>query len=194
MRTGERVVVLGPPGAGKGTQCKLLAAARGLLHLSTGDLLRAEVATASALGEQVKAVLNRGDLVSDDLVLAIVRNRLSMHREGWLLDGFPRNSPQAAMLDDLLADLGQPLQVALQLQVPEEELVARLLSRGRSDDSEAVVRKRLQIYGQQTEPINAHYQGRGLLKCVNGLGSIEEVATRICNSLEEHQHGQETIC
>ena len=190
----ERVVVLGPPGAGKGTQCKLLAVARGLLHLSTGDLLRAEVAAESTLGQQVKAVVDRGDLVSDDLVLAIVRNRLSMHREGWLLDGFPRNSTQATMLDDLLADLGQPLQVALQLQVSEEELVARLLSRGRSDDSEAVVRKRLQIYAQQTEPINAHYQVRGLLKCVDGLGSVEEVATRISNSLDERNHSEETIC
>ena len=190
----ERVVVLGPPGAGKGTQCKLLAAARSLLHLSTGDLLRAEVAAESTLGQQVKAVVDRGDLVSDDLVLAIVRNRLSMHREGWLLDGFPRNSTQAIMLDDLLADLGQPLQVALQLQVSEEELVARLLSRGRSDDSAVVVRKRLQIYAQQTEPINAHYQGRGLLKCVDGLGSVEEVATRISNSLDERNHSEETIC
>lgn len=190
----ERVLVLGPPGAGKGTQCKLLAAARGLLHLSTGDLLRAEVAAESALGQQVKAVLNRGDLVSDDLVLAIVRNRLALHREGWLLDGFPRNSTQAAMLDDLLADLGQPLQVALQLQVPEEELVARLLSRGRSDDSEVVVRKRLQIHARQTEPINAHYQVRGLLRCVDGLGSVQEVATRIANSLDECQQGEDAIC
>ena len=190
----ERVVVLGPPGAGKGTQCKLLAAARGLLHLSTGDLLRAEVAAESTLGQQVKAVLHRGDLVSDDLVLAIVRNRLALHRGGWLLDGFPRNSTQAVMLDDLLADLGQPLQVALQLQVPEEELVGRLLIRGRSDDSEAVVRKRLQIYARQTEPINAHYQARELLKCVDGLGSVREVATRMANGLDECQQSEDTMC
>ena len=190
----ERIVVLGPPGAGKGTQCKLLAAARGLLHLSTGDLLRSEVAAESALGQQVQAVLDRGDLVSDHLVLAIVRNRLSPHREGWLLDGFPRNSTQAAMLDDLLSDLGQPLQVVLQLQVPEEELVARLLSRGRSDDTEAVARKRLLIHARQTDPVNAHYQGRGLLKCVDGLGSVREVAIRIAHSLDEGQHGQEKVC
>ena len=190
----KRVVVLGPPGAGKGTQCMVLAAARGLLHLSTGDLLRAEVAAGSSLGQQVKAVLGRGDLVSDDLVLAIVRHRLSLHQGGWLLDGFPRNSTQASMLDNLLADLKQPLQVALQLQVPEEELVARLLSRGRSDDNEAVVRKRLQIYARQTEPINARYQGQGLLHCVDGLGSIEEVAARICNSLDECAPSKETIC
>ena len=190
----ERVVVLGPPGAGKGTQCKLLAATRGLLHLSTGDLLRAEVAAESTLGQQVKAVLDRGDLVSDDLVLAIVRSRLAVHQEGWLLDGFPRNSTQAAMLDDLLADLGQPLQVALQLQVPEEELVARLLSRGRADDNEAVVRKRLQIYARQTEPISVHYQARGLLKRVDGLGSVQEVATRIARSLDECHHGGEVTC
>ena len=183
----ERVIVLGPPGAGKGTQCKLLAAARGLLHLSTGDLLRSEVEAETSLGQQVKTVVARGDLVSDDLVLAIVRNRLSSHGQGWLLDGFPRNFTQAAMLDDLLTALGQPLQLALHLQVPQEELVARLLSRGRSDDREAVVRKRLQIYAQQTEPINTHYQGQGLLKCVDGLGSVEVVASRICNSIDEHQ-------
>ena len=190
----ERVLVLGPPGAGKGTQCKLLAETRGLLHLSTGDLLRTEVAAESSLGQQVKAVVARGDLVSDDLVLAIVRNRLGIHREGWLLDGFPRNSTQATMLDSLLADLGQPLQVALQLQVPEEELVARLLGRGRLDDSEAVVRKRLQIYARETEPINAHYQARGLLRCVDGLGSVEEVATRIGNSLDQTGQREEAIC
>ena len=190
----ERVVVLGPPGAGKGTQCKLLAATRGLLHLSTGDLLRAEVAAESTLGQQVKAVLERGDLVSDDLVLAIVRSRLAVHQEGWLLDGFPRNSTQAAMLDDLLADLGEPLQVALQLQVSEEELVARLLSRGRADDNEAVVRKRLQIYARQTEPISVHYRVRGLLKPVDGLGSVQEVATRIASSLDECHHGRELTC
>ena len=142
----------------------------------------------------MQAVLNRGDLVSDDLVLAIVRSRLAAHQGGWLLDGFPRNATQAAMLDDLLGDLGQPLQVALQLQVREEELVARLLGRGRADDNEAVVRKRLQIYTQQTEPINAHYQARGLLTCVDGLGSVEEVASRIANSLDQRQQGQGAIC
>ncbi len=190
----ERVVILGPPGAGKGTQGQLLATARNLLHLSTGDLLRREVAAETSLGQQVKAVLERGDLVSDDLVLAIVSNRLRGHGNGWLLDGFPRNFPQATMLDKLLGDIKQPLQVALQLQVPEEELVKRLLSRGRSDDSEAVVRRRLQVYIQQTEPLNAHYQAQGLLMCVDGLGSVETVATRVCESLDQLQNGKHTVC
>ena len=178
-----RVIVLGPPGAGKGTQCRQLAKAKGLLHLSTGDLLRAEVAAESNLGQQVKAVLESGELVSDDLVLSIVRNRIDCQPDGWLLDGFPRNLAQAMMLDELLGRLGQPLQAALNLEVPEAELVQRLLSRGRNDDTEDVVRHRLHVYTVQTRPLVAHYQERGLLKLVDGVGGIEDVARRICDQL-----------
>ena len=178
-----RVVVLGPPGAGKGTQCRRLAEAKGLLHLSTGDLLRAEVAAQSDLGQQVQAVLESGELVSDDLVLSIVRNRIGRQTDGWLLDGFPRNLTQATMLDELLGTLEQPVQAALSLEVPEAELVQRLLVRGRSDDTEDVVRHRLQVYAVQTRPLVSHYQEQGLLKHVDGMGGIEDVARRICDQL-----------
>ena len=178
-----RVIVLGPPGAGKGTQCRRLATVKGLLHLSTGDLLRAEVAAQSSLGQQVQAVLESGELVSDELVLSIVRSRIGSQTDGWLLDGFPRNLTQAMMLDELLGTLGQPVQAALNLEVPEAELVQRLLGRGRSDDTEDIVRHRLHVYAVQTRPLVTHYQGQGLLRHVDGMGGIEDVAQRICNQL-----------
>ena len=126
----QRLLFLGPPGAGKGTQAQRLAASHGLLHLSTGDLLRAEVEAGTPLGQEAKAVMARGELVSDDLVLAIVRHRLETHQGGWLLDGFPRNLPQAVALDGLLAELGQSIELVLLMELEDPVLLQRLLGRG----------------------------------------------------------------
>ena len=142
----HRLLFVGPPGAGKGTQAERLAANHGLLHLSTGDLLRAEVKAGSELGKEAEAVMNRGELVSDALVLAIVRSRLQSHSGGWLLDGFPRNLAQAEALDALLSELNQPLQSVLLMELDDDELVQRLLARGRADDNEEVIRHRLSVY------------------------------------------------
>ena len=175
----HRLLFVGPPGAGKGTQAERLAASHGLLHLSTGDLLRAEVKAGSDLGKEAEAVMNRGELVSDELVLAIVRSRLQNHSGGWLLDGFPRNLAQAEALDALLSELNQPLQSVLLMELDDEELVQRLLARGRADDNEEVIRNRLSVYREQTAPLINHYEQRGQLKRVLSTGTIEAVAEQI---------------
>lgn len=180
----QRLLFLGPPGAGKGTQAQLLASERGLLHLSTGDLLRAEVKAGSDLGREAEAVMARGELVSDALVLAIVRSRLEGHQGGWLLDGFPRNPAQAEALDALLADLGQEIEQVVLLELDDAVLIQRLLGRGRNDDNEEVIRHRLSVYHDQTAPLIAHYRNRGQLVAVDGAGGVEEISSRIAAVLD----------
>lgn len=180
----QRLLFLGPPGAGKGTQAQRLAASHGLLHLSTGDLLRAEVEARSPLGLEAEAVMARGALVSDELVLAIVRHRLEGHGGGWLLDGFPRNLSQALALDGLLAELGQSIELVLLLELEDPLLLQRLLARGRADDNAEVIQHRLQVYRDQTAPLIAHYQSQGLLQAVEAAGTVEEIGARISALVE----------
>jgi len=175
----QRLLFLGPPGAVKGTQAQQLAESQWLLHLFTGDLLRAEVAAGTPLGQEAEAVMARGELVSDALVLAIVRSRLEGHSGGWLLDGFPRNVAQADALASLLAELGQQIELVVLMELDDAVLVQRLLARGRADDNEAVIRHRLEVYRQQTEPLIAYYRERGLIASVEAAGSVEEIAGRI---------------
>ena len=175
----QRLLFLGPPGAGKGTQAQRLAETQNLLHLSTGDLLRAEVAAGSELGKEAEAVMARGELVSDALVLAIVRSRLQTHSGGWLLDGFPRNVAQADALAQLLDELGQQIELVVLMELDDAVLVQRLLSRGRADDNEDVIRHRLEVYRQQTEPLIAYYRERNLLAPVEAAGTVEEIGERI---------------
>jgi adenylate kinase len=175
----QRLLFLGPPGAGKGTQAVKLAETHGLLHLSTGDLLRAEVAAGSDLGKEAEAVMARGELVSDALVLAIVRSRLSGHDAGWLLDGFPRNLAQAEALDALLGELNQQIELVVLMELDDAVLIQRLLSRGRADDNESVIRHRLEVYREQTAPLIEHYRGKGLLQAVEASGTVDAIAERI---------------
>ena len=175
----QRLLFLGPPGAGKGTQAVKLAESHGLLHLSTGDLLRAEVAAGSELGKEAEAVMARGELVSDELVLAIVRSRLTSHEGGWLLDGFPRNLAQAEALDALLGELNQQIELVVLMELDDAVLIQRLLSRGRADDNEAVIRHRLEVYREQTAPLIEHYRSKGLLQSVEAAGTVETIAERI---------------
>jgi adenylate kinase len=175
----QRLLFLGPPGAGKGTQAQRLATAHDLLHLSTGDLLRAEVQAGTELGREAEAVMARGELVSDTLVLAIVRSRLEGHGGGWLLDGFPRNLAQAEALDTLLVGLGQGIELVVLMELDDAILLQRLLARGRSDDNETVIRHRLQVYRDQTAPLIEHYGDLGVLKAVDASGTIEEIGARI---------------
>ena len=142
---------MGAPGAGKGTQAKLISEANSFLHLSTGELLRNEIQNNSNLGLQVKDIMNRGELVSDELVLEIVKKNLEKNNQGWILDGYPRNLSQVNSLNKVLVQINQPLEVVFYLDIPEEVLINRLLLRGRKDDNEETIRKRLEIYKKITE-------------------------------------------
>ena len=180
----QRLLFLGPPGAGKGTQAEMLCETKSLQHLSTGDLLRAEVSIGSPLGKQASLVMSKGELVSDDLVLSIVEKRLlEIKSRGWLLDGFPRNVVQAETLESLLEKINQPIEAVLLLELSDELLIDRLLSRGREDDNESVIRHRLDVYRDKTLPLIDYYGNQGLLKSVKGDGKIDEIAIRIQESL-----------
>lgn len=190
------VIFLGPPGAGKGTQAKHISATRGIPQLSTGDMLRGAVSAKTPIGLKAKEVMDRGDLVSDEIVAGIVSERIEADdcKPGFLLDGFPRTLPQAEMLEKLLADKGRKLDIVLELQVDEDALVDRLNSRiaetkaaggeARSDDNEETFRKRLGVYREQTAPLIPFYEDKGILKAVDGMQSIEEVSAQIDRELD----------
>ncbi len=184
-----RLVLLGPPGSGKGTQAARLKDELQIPHISTGDLLRAEVAAGSELGLQAKEVMARGELVSDEILLGMIRSRLSREdvANGFILDGYPRNVAQANALDALLASINQPLQAVVQLDVANELLVERIAGRakaeGREDDNPESVRKRLQVYSDSTAPVIGFYESRGALAKVDGVGTLDEVFARILAAL-----------
>lgn len=185
-----RIVIMGAPGSGKGTQAALIFEELGIAHVSTGDLLRAAVAAGSELGRKAKEVMDRGELVSDEIVLGLLEERLSSGGmgNGFILDGYPRNIAQAKALNDLLERIGQPVDEALQIDVDEESVVARIAKRaeleGRSDDTEETVRNRLKVYAEQTAPVVEFYANKGILSRVLGEGSIEEVFQRIKGVLQ----------
>lgn len=185
-----RLVLLGPPGAGKGTQAVAIAAAHGIPHISTGDLFRAHVSGQTPLGLEVAAIIDGGSLVPDALVLDMVAQRLGDDdvARGFLLDGFPRTVPQALALEESLAAARHPLDAVLRFAVDDSEVVERLVKRGaaegRSDDDEATIRKRLDVYHTETEPLEFFYAERGLLCDVEAVGAVTEVTQRALRALE----------
>ena len=185
------VVILGPPGAGKGTQGKLIAAEAGIPHINTGDMFRAECAAGTELGEKVKTILDDGDLVPDDLTIEVVRARLAQDdtTDGFILDGFPRTLAQAEALDRVLAELDEgELSAVLDFEIPDEIAVQRLLGRaaveGRSDDLPDLIRHRLDVYHEKTEPLVEYYRTRGLLVPIHADRSVEEVFSEVQHVLE----------
>ncbi|MEW5702686.1 MAG: adenylate kinase [Candidatus Zixiibacteriota bacterium] len=176
-----RWILLGPPGSGKGTQAKKLAEAFGAMHLSTGDLLRQEVSAGSDVGRQAQAYMERGDLVPDQLILMMIRGRLAAlsSGQGFILDGFPRTESQAVELDRMLEGLNLAVDHAVLVDVGDPEVKKRLAGRarleGRSDDNEAVIERRLDVYRRQTAPLIAYYDQRGLLLRIDGEQPIESV-------------------
>ena len=184
-----RLVLLGAPGSGKGTQATRLKADLGVPHISTGDMLRAAVAAGTPLGLKAKAVMDAGQLVSDDILLGMLEERLAQDdaRGGFILDGYPRNLAQADALDHLLARIGQPLDAVIKLEVPNEAIVGRCQIRfqaeNRADDNPDTVRRRLGVYAEQTAPVADFYAKRGKLQVVDGVGELDEVTARIKRAL-----------
>ena len=180
-----RIVFFGPNGSGKGTQAALLKAELNVPHISTGDLLRAAVKAGTPLGLRAKAVMEAGKLVSDEIVLGMLEERLAQNdaRNGFILDGYPRNLAQCAALEELLARIRQPLDIAIELNVPDEVILKRCEIRfqaeHRADDDPAVVRKRLQVYREQTHPVATHFGDLGKMVTVDGVGQVDEVFKRI---------------
>jgi len=191
-----RIVFLGAPGSGKGTQAARLKTELGLAHISTGDLLRAAVKAGTELGLKAKAVMDRGQLVSDDIVLGMLEERVALDdaKPGFILDGYPRNIAQCRALEALLKRIGQPLDVAILLAVPDSLLFDRLAGRakaeGRKDDDPATVRERLRVYQEQTAPIIEHFREEGLLSEVDGVGSMDEVDSRIAGAVRSMASSQ----
>jgi len=180
-----RLVLVGPPGAGKGTQALVVAAKLGVPHISTGDIFRANVAGGTDLGRQAQTFMDAGELVPDSVTNAMVASRLGQSDAlpGFLLDGYPRNPEQAAVLDGFLNEHGHAIDAVVELVVDNDEVVGRLISRaakeGRADDTEDVIRRRLEVYAQQTEPLVGHYRDQGVLVTVDGVGEVTDVTERI---------------
>ena len=185
-----RIVLLGAPGSGKGTQAALMVEHLNVPHISTGAVLRAAIEAGSELGQQAKEVIDSGELVTDDIMAGLIEERLNLEdvKEGFILDGYPRNLSQAEALDEVLGRLGRPLDDALQIDVDTELVVDRIAKRAaeehRSDDTEETLRNRMKVYAEQTAPVVDYYADRGLLSRVLGIGTIEEVFQRIKGVLE----------
>jgi len=184
-----RIIIFGPPGAGKGTQAKLISEEYDIPHLSTGEIFRTAIKNETPLGKEVKSILDAGDLVPDEKVVALIEEELKdeKYEDGYILDGFPRTVPQAKAFDKILDKKGKSLDAFLQLQVPEEELVNRILSRGegRSDDTPEKVKNRLEVYWNETQPVLNHYREQEVVKEIDGVGSIDDIFERIKDALPE---------
>ena len=184
-----RLVLLGAPGSGKGTQAAMLKAELKVPHISTGDLLRAAVKAGTPLGRKAKAVMEAGKLVSDDIVLGMLEERITQPdaTSGFILDGYPRNVAQCEALEALLERIGQPLDIAVKLRVPSELIVERIAGRaaaeGRKDDTPETVRERLRVYAEQTAPVAEHFDAIGRLRVVDGVGEVDDVFKRILAAL-----------
>lgn len=184
------LILFGPPGAGKGTQAAKLADTYRLMHISTGDILRNEIALSTPLGVKVKSIIDRGELVSDAVLIEILQSVIDKHHEveGFIFDGFPRTIPQAEALERILSAGGHKIAAVISLEVEEEELIRRLLNRaielGRSDDTEDVIRKRQEIYALQTKPLLEYYRKTGLLREIFGMGTIAQIFKKLCGVID----------
>lgn len=176
-----KLIFLGPPGAGKGTQSQVVAESLDIPHISTGDILRSAISNQTPLGIKAKTYVDNGDLVPDELILDLIKERLSQDdaNKGWILDGFPRNVAQADFLSNLLNDLNQEFTAVINLDVADEVVTQRLLSRGRKDDNEETIKNRLLVYRQQTAPLIDYYQKHNLLKNVNGDRQLDDISKEI---------------
>ena len=187
------LILFGPPGSGKGTQAAGLVEKYELLHISTGDLFRYEMGNNTPLGQKAKSYIEKGELVPDEVTVGMLRNKVdaNLDVEGYIFDGFPRTVPQADELDNLLAENGNEVTLLLMLDVPDDELVKRLLLRGetsgRADDiDESIIRNRIEVYKNETTPVFDYYAEKGKATKVHGVGTIEEIFGRLCAEIDKH--------
>lgn len=184
-----RLILFGPPGAGKGTQAKLIQETYNIPHLSTGEIFRSAIKNETELGKEIKTLLDKGELVPDDTVVALVEEELQKdtYDDGYILDGFPRTVAQAEALDEIYEKKGEQLSAFLMLEVPEDELITRILNRGqgRSDDTEDGIKHRLEVYREETKPVIDYYEQQDRVKRIDGVGSIEEIFGRIKETLDK---------
>ena len=185
------IVLFGPPGAGKGTQANLLIEKYNLVHLSTGDILRGEIAAGTGLGLEAKSLMDRGDLVPDEVVIGMISSKLDNNPDanGFIFDGFPRTAAQATALDNLLLEKGTPISRMLSLKVEDEELIRRLLSRGKDsgradDQDERIIANRINEYNTKTAPLKEYYSAQNKLSEIEGDGTVEEIAEKINNVID----------
>ncbi len=188
----KNLILFGPPGSGKGTQAERLIEKYGLVHISTGDLFRYEMGNNTPLGLQAKAYMAEGRLVPDEVTIGMLRNKVEMHPEatGFIFDGFPRTIPQAEALDRLLADMGTEIAGLIALDVDEEEIVTRILNRGKSsgrpdDNDESIIRNRITVYKEQTTPVFDYYAELGKSHSIAGVGSIDDIFERLCSTIDQ---------
>ncbi len=188
----KNIVIFGAPGSGKGTQSDLMIEKYGFRHISTGDVLRAEIKKGSEIGKTAKALIDHGNLIPDELmteILAGVYDSFGTDHEGVIFDGFPRTIPQAESLKKMLAERGHEIAAMIELDVPEEELMTRLVKRGqesgRADDNEETIKKRLDVYHNQTKPLIDWYRTEGLHNHIDGLGSLERIFGDVCKVIEK---------
>ena len=185
------IVLFGPPGSGKGTQSEKIIEKYGLTHFSTGDMLRAELAAETELGLKAKSIMERGELVSDEIIIGMIRNKISAESDtkGFIFDGFPRTFAQAEALDKLLDELLMKIDVMLGLEVERKELIDRLLKRGqdhgRADDNLETIENRIKVYEDQTTPVMGYYDAQGKYRGVNGVGSIDDIFGRLTGIIED---------
>ncbi len=185
------LILFGPPGSGKGTQAKLLVEAFQLLHISTGDLFRSEIGNSTPLGLEAKSYIDKGELVPDSVTVGMLRRKVeaNLDVEGYIFDGFPRTTAQAAALDDLLAEHQQLVSQLIMLEVPDDEIVSRLLERGKTsgrpdDQDESIIRKRIEVYRRETTPVFDYYHNLGRAVQVDGVGAIAEISDRLKQQIE----------
>ena len=185
------LILFGPPGSGKGTQAERLEEAYNLVHISTGELFRSEMEEGTELGIQANEFMCRGELVPDEVTIGMLKHKMLAHREaeGFIFDGFPRTRPQAEALDQLLKDLNQQIDALIMLDVPEDEIVKRIVLRGtesnRSDDSDPeVIRKRFQVYQSKTAPIFSYYDEQHKAYKISGLGTIDDIFQQLCDTID----------